>query len=161
MSNARRKLLLNALKLSDLTLMILAFMVAALAVLHQSRTLTITEFFSMRVKIQSFAIFSLLVFAWHLIFSLSGLYASRRLSNRRGEVVDVINVTSLGTFVMLLGAIVFHIKLVTAVFLAVFWLVSTCTTVVSRLLLRVILTAVRKRGRKLRDMVVVGTSGAV
>jgi|HubBroStandDraft_2_1064218.scaffolds.fasta_scaffold02533_1 exopolysaccharide biosynthesis polyprenyl glycosylphosphotransferase len=159
MSNARRKLLLNALKLSDLTLMILAFMVAALAVLHQSRTLTITEFFSMRVKIQNFAIFSLLVFAWHLIFSLSGLYASRRLSNRRGEVVDVIKVTSLGTFVILLGAIVFHIKLVTAVFLAVFWLVSTCTTVVSRLLLRVILTAVRKRGRNLRDMVIVGTNG--
>ena len=72
----------------------------------------------MRVKIQNFAIFSLLVFAWHLIFSLSGLYASRRLSNRRGEIVDVIKATSLGTFVILLGAIVFHITLVTAVFLA-------------------------------------------
>ena len=76
--------------------MILAFMAAALAVLHQSRTVTITEFFSMRVKIQNFAIFSLLILVWHLIFSLSGLYASRRLSNRRGEVIDVIKATSLG-----------------------------------------------------------------
>ena len=36
---------------------------------------------------------------------------------------------------------------------------STCTTVSSRLLLRVILAAVRKRGRNLRDMVIVGTNG--
>jgi len=69
--------------------MTLAFLVAALAVLHQSSAVTIAEFFSMRVKIQNFAIFSLLGFAWHLIFSLSGLYTSRRLSNRRTEVLDV------------------------------------------------------------------------
>jgi exopolysaccharide biosynthesis polyprenyl glycosylphosphotransferase len=159
MSSARRKLLLNAFKLFDLGLMILTFMVAALAVLHQNSTVTITEFFAMRVKIQNFAIFALLVFAWRLIFSLSGLYVSRRLSNRRGEVVDVIKATSLGTFVILLGAIPFHIKLVTAVFLAVFWMVSTCTIVVGRLLLRVILAAVRKRGRNLRNIVIVGTNG--
>ena len=159
MSSARRKLLLTAFKLFDLGLMILAFMAAALAVLHQSRTLTITEFFSMRVKIQNFAIFSLLVFAWYLIFSLSGLYASRRLSSRRGEVIDVIKGTSLGTFVILLGAVVFHIHLVTALFLAVFWLVSTSTAVSSRLLLRGILAAVRKHGRNLRNVVIVGTNG--
>ena len=159
MRSARRKLLVNAFKLFDCGLMIFAFMVAALAVLHQSRTLTIEEFFSMRVKIQNFAIFSLLMFAWHLIFSLSGLYASRRLSNRRGEVIDVIKGSSLGTFVILLGSVVFHIRLVTALFLAVFWLVSTSIAVSSRLLLRVILAAVRKRGRNLRNMVIVGTNG--
>jgi len=158
MSSTRRKLLLYAFRLVDLSLMTLAFLVAALAVLHQSSAVTIAEFFSMRVKIQNFAIFSLLGFAWHLIFSLSGLYTSRRLSNRRTEVLDVLKVTSLGTFVILLGARVFHIKLVTAVFLAVFWLVSTCTTVVSRLLLRVILAAVRKRGRNLRNIIIVGTN---
>jgi exopolysaccharide biosynthesis polyprenyl glycosylphosphotransferase len=152
-------LLLNAFRLFDLGLMILAFMLAALSVLHQNRTVTITEFFSMRVKIQNFAIFALLVFAWHLIFSLSGLYVSRRFYNRRGEVIDVIKATSLGTFVILLGAIVFHITLVTAVFLALFWLVSTCTTVVSRILLRVFLAALRKRGRNLRNIVIVGTNG--
>ena len=159
MSSTRRKLLLNAFKLFDVGLMIFAFMAAALAVLQLNRTVTITEFFSMRVKIQNFAIFWLLVFAWHLIFSLSGLYTSRRLSNRRGEIGDLIKATSLGTFVILLGAIVFHITLVTAVFLALFWLVSTCLTVASRLLLRVILAAVRKRGRNLRNIVIVGTNG--
>jgi exopolysaccharide biosynthesis polyprenyl glycosylphosphotransferase len=156
--NARRKMLASVFKLFDLGLMIFAFMVAALAVLHQTGGVTMTEFFSMRVKIQNFAIFSLFILIWHLIFSLSGLYASRRLSDRRGEVIDVIKATSMGTFVVLLGAIVFHIVLETALFLAVFWLVSTCITVCSRLMLRVILTSARKRGRNLRDMIIVGTN---
>ena len=158
MSSARRKLLISIFRLFDLGLMILAFMTAALAVLHQSHTVAITEFFSMRVKIQNFAIFLLLGIAWHLIFSLSGLYESRRFSNRRGEVVDVIKVNSFGTFMILVGAIVFHIRLVTPVFLAVFWLTNTGATVASRLLLRFMLGTVRKRGHNLRNIVIVGTN---
>jgi exopolysaccharide biosynthesis polyprenyl glycosylphosphotransferase len=159
MGNARRKLALNAFKLFDLGLMVLAFVTAALAELRESGVFTVTEFFSMRVKIHNFLVFSLLLFAWHLIFRLSGLYASRRFANRRGEVGDSICATSLGTCVILFGAIVFHITLVTTVFLGVFWLVSTCATVTSRSLLRVILAFVRKRGRNLRNMVIVGTNG--
>jgi exopolysaccharide biosynthesis polyprenyl glycosylphosphotransferase len=159
MGNARRKLLLNAFMMFDLGLMILAFVVAGLAEVHQSGAVTITGFFSMRVKIQNFAIFSLFILAWHLIFSLSGLYASRRFSDRRGEVIDVVKAVSLGTFVILFGAIAFHLRMATPSFLLVFWLVSTCMTVSSRLLLRVILAFVRKRGRNLRDVIIVGTGG--
>ena len=62
MGNARRKLLLNTLKLFDLGLMILALIAAGLAVVHQSRDVTIVELFSMRVKIQNFAIIVLFFF---------------------------------------------------------------------------------------------------
>ena len=157
--NTRRKLLINASMLFDSGLMILAFVAAVLAVLHQNGSLTIVELFSMRVKIQNFAIFSLLMVTWHVIFKMSGLYASRRLSNRHGELADILKATSSGTFVMLLGTIVFHIQLVTLLFLAVFWLVSTSAIVSSRLLLRVVLAFVRKRGRNLRNLVIVGTNG--
>ncbi len=112
----------------------------------------------MRVKIQNFAIFLLLMIAWHLIFRLSGLYASRRLGDRRGEAIDVIKATSLGTLLMLAGATLFRITMVTPLFLAVFWVVSTGTAVSSRLTLRVILALLRKRGRNLRDIVIVGTN---
>src|SRR5947207_2801655 len=106
MTNARRKLLLNALKLFDLGLMISVFLLTALLVLHQqNRNVTAAEFFSMRVKIHNFAIFSVFLLIWHLIFSLLGLYASRRLSGRGREVVDVIKATSLGTCVILVGTI--------------------------------------------------------
>lgn len=156
--NARRRLLFNTFKLFDVVLMISAFMTAALGVLHQNRAVTITELFSMRIKVQNFVIFMIFVFVWHLIFSLLGLYASRRLSNRRDELMDVTRATSLGTFVILGGAIAFRIALATPLFLVVFWVVSTCTIASSRLVLRIILAFVRKRGRNLRDIVIVGTS---
>jgi exopolysaccharide biosynthesis polyprenyl glycosylphosphotransferase len=158
MNNTRRQLLLNAFRVFDVGLMFLAFMAGTLVTIHQSRSIDFTSFFSMRVKIQNFAIFSLFIFTWQLIFRMSGLYVSRRLADRRGEVLDVIKATSLGTFVILLGATVFRITMVTPLFLGVFWLVSTCTAVSSRLVLRVTLSALRKRGRNLRDIVIVGTN---
>jgi exopolysaccharide biosynthesis polyprenyl glycosylphosphotransferase len=96
--------------------------------------------------------------AWHLIFRFSGLYASRRLADRHREVIDVIKATSLGTFLMLAGASLFRIAMVTPLFLVVFWLASTFTAVTSRLALRVSLALLRKRGRNLRDIVIVGTN---
>jgi len=158
MNNTRRQLLLNAFMLFDLGLMVLAFMAGTLTIIHQSHSMDFTSFFSMRVKIQNFAIFLLLMIAWHLIFRLSGLYASRRLGDRRGEAIDVIKATSLGTLLMLAGATLFRITMVTPLFLAVFWVVSTGTAVSSRLTLRIILALLRKRGRNLRDIVIVGTN---
>jgi exopolysaccharide biosynthesis polyprenyl glycosylphosphotransferase len=157
MNNTRRQLLLNAYMLFDVGLMLLAFAAGALTII-EGRSMDFDSFFAMRVKVQNFAIFSLLILAWHLIFRWLGLYASHRLSKRRGEVVDVVKATSLGTFVILVGATLFHIRMMTPLFLGVFWLVSTGTAVCSRLALRAVLTLLRKRGRNLRDIVIVGTN---
>ena len=157
MNNTRRQLLLNAYMLFDVGLMLMAFMAGALTVQH-SRTMDFASFFEMRVKIQNFAIFFMLVVAWHILFRVSGLYASRRLADRHGETIDVMKATSLGTLVIFAGASVFHITMVTPLFLAVFWVVSTSTAVCSRLALRASLTLLRKRGRNLRDIVIVGTN---
>jgi len=155
--HTRRKLLLNAFKLFDLGLMILAFMTAALAVVQQDRTFTAAELLSTRVKIHNFAIFALFIFVWHLIFSLLGLYESRRLSSCRSEIVGVIKASSLAALVILISTVIFRIVLVTRLFVVVFWVVSMCTIVVSRLILRATLALVRKHGRNLRHVVIVGS----
>src|SRR5215471_14369917 len=156
--NARRILLLNTFKLFDLLVMVAAFIAAAFAVLHLNHTITVTRFFSIRIKIEHFLIFAVFIFSWHLILHLSGLYESRRLSQGRDELFDLVRATSLGTLVVFLGTVVFHIHLTTPFFLLVFWLASTCTLVSSRVLLRGLLAAVRKRGRNLRNIIIVGTS---
>ncbi len=149
---------MNGLKLFDLSLMIFAFLLAALVVLHHSHNVSATQFFSMRVKVQNFGIFSLFILLWHMIFCLSGLYASRRLSSRGREVIDVIMATSLGTSAMVAGAVVFRIQLLTPRFLIAFWVTSAAATITSRLALRVFLRFLRERGRNLREVVIVGTN---
>jgi exopolysaccharide biosynthesis polyprenyl glycosylphosphotransferase len=156
--NARRRMLVNLFKVFDLSLMLLAFLAAALAVLRHSHTFTIGEFFSMRIKIQNFFIFALFIFLWCLIFSLSGLYDSHRLSNRYDEVLDVIRATSLATCVIVAGSVFFPISLITPLFVVVFWCATTFTIASSRLVLQFMLAIVRKHGRNLRNIVIIGTS---
>jgi exopolysaccharide biosynthesis polyprenyl glycosylphosphotransferase len=157
MSNARRQILLNAFKLWDVFLMVGAYLTAAVAIRNHS--VTLEEFFSMRVKVQNFLIFLLFLAAWHLIFSLCNLYASRRLANRSGEIVDVLKATTLGALLILMGSLMFRVSIVTPRFIVVFWLVSTIAAVCSRYALRLVLGAIRKRGRNLRDVLIIGTNG--
>jgi len=157
-NNFRRQLLLNALKLFDVCLMVACFGLATLAVTESSQTGSLSEFLSLRVKISNFLIFGLFLLSWHVVFSSFGLYASHRLSRRRDEMVDILKAASLGTFIVLVAAVLFHIRMATPTFLVVFWVSTGLMTVGSRLLLRVFLGGVRTHGRNLRNMLIVGTN---
>jgi len=153
----RRKALLNALKLYDLVLMALSFGVATVVV-SKAAPVSLMQFLALRVKIENLVIFFGLLLAWHLIFSGFGVYASRRLSRKRDEILDIIKATSLGTAVLVAAKIIFQITLAQPVFLLVFWTAVTLSTVVSRLVLRLLLRRLRVHGRNLRFMLIVGTN---
>src|SRR5580704_16529356 len=149
--SARRKILTSVFKLFDLGLMVCAFAIATLTVLRESGGVAIRDLFSMRVTIENLVFFLVFMGAWHVIFALAGLYESRRFSGGYSESFDVIAATSLGTFLMALSSGTFQTKLTTPLFLIVFWVVSTYTTILSRLMLRGILAVVRKHGHNLRN----------
>jgi exopolysaccharide biosynthesis polyprenyl glycosylphosphotransferase len=153
----RRKLLLNLLKLFDLALMVIAFGFATLVVSHASLA-SLEEVLAIRVKIQNFVIFSGLLFCWHMIFSMCGMYASHRLSSRRDEILDLGKAISAGTVLIYLGHYVFHIALITPLFLVAFWAAGVLAAVISRMAMRLFLAQVRLHGRNLRDMLIVGTN---
>src|SRR5580704_5127525 len=138
---------MNSLKLFDLGLMLLSFAVATIAVSEASGAVTLEQFLAMRVKIANFVIFSGLVMVWHLMFSVFGIYASRRLSAWWEETGDIVKATTVGTLAILLGAAVFHIRMITVGFVAAFWATSTLSTMLSRVVLRYGLKQVRVRGR--------------
>jgi len=154
----RRKILLETFKLFDLLVMVFAFGLGALASYEQSGVDSFSDFLSMRIKIQNFALFLGFLIAWHIIFSLFGLYHSRRFSTRRGEAIDVIKATSIGSFLIYAASFLFNIRLVTPIFVAVFWVGSSAITILSRFMLRSVLEWFRLKGRNLRQMLIVGTN---
>ena len=83
MVNIRRQILLNAFKLFDMIIMVVAFGAATTPIV-ESHSIAFAEFFAMRVKVGNILIFMGLLLVWHLLFSACGLYASRRLSRRSG-----------------------------------------------------------------------------
>ena len=157
MGNVRRQFLLNTMKLFDLVLMMVSFGLAAVVV-SQKASVSLTEFLSLRVKVQNFVTFSLLLLAWHIIFSSFGMYSSRRLAGRWDELKDIVKATTLGTFLLFCSHFIFHISLIRPEFLGVFWLASTAGTILSRNMMRSVLRRLRLHGRNLRDMLIVGTN---
>jgi exopolysaccharide biosynthesis polyprenyl glycosylphosphotransferase len=112
----------------------------------------------MRVKMQNLLLFILLVVLWHLVFSAFGLYESKRFGDRRTEAIDVFKATLSGTLLMVVAAVWWHVRMVTPLFIVLFFAISSSVGIASRLLLRVFLKWVRKHGRNLREVVVVGTN---
>ena len=112
----------------------------------------------MRVKVGNFVLFALLLLAWRLVFSSFGLYSSKRLSPRWAEVLDIAKATTLGSAIIFVAAIFLRIQMVTPLFILLFWVASTLAGVGSRVLLRYMLGGIRRRGRNLREIVVVGTN---
>ena len=157
MGHFRRQVLLNSMKVFDVAAVMFAFGLAAIVV-SQRATVTFAEFFEMRVKIQNFVVFGVLLLVWHQIFVLFGMYASRRLSLRLDEIKDVLKATTAGTLVIIFVRLFVRMDLVTPEFLLIFWLTSSFVIVLARLLMRSLLYRARRHGRNLRDMLIVGTN---
>jgi exopolysaccharide biosynthesis polyprenyl glycosylphosphotransferase len=153
----RRQVLLNTMKLFDLAVMLFAFGLATVVV-SQRAAISLAEFLELRIKVQNFITFTILLIVWHQIFSIFGMYASRRLAGRWDEIVDILKATTLGTFVIFLSHLLVHVRLVTPEFLFIFWTTASATTIAGRLFMRELLRRARLRGRNLREMLVVGTN---
>jgi exopolysaccharide biosynthesis polyprenyl glycosylphosphotransferase len=158
MTSLRRRLLSEAAKLFDLAVMVCSFGLATVLAVHRTPAIPLAEFLSMRIKVENVAVFACFLLVWHLVFSSFGLYSTKRLSSRWAEVLDVAKATTLACAIVFAVAMLRRIQMVTPLFILTFWAASTIAGAASRLLLRSLLRGIRRRGRDLRQMVVVGTN---
>jgi exopolysaccharide biosynthesis polyprenyl glycosylphosphotransferase len=158
MNAAKRRFVLSGLKLFDISLLILSFGLATLLVAHGNQRVSLAEFLSVRVKLSNCIAFGSIVLAWHIIFWLCGLYESKRLSARHAELVDVLKATALSGALLAVLAASYRITMITPRFLVSFWLLSLFLLTLSRLVLRSLLASLRRHGRNLRYVLVLGTN---
>jgi len=158
MGASRRRLLLKLWKVIDLLIMSSVFVLAVLPVLDGGREVSFAEFLSMRIKVENFLLFSGLLGVWHILFVSSGVYQSQRLVSRREELTRVFAATSTAALCLGLLSVVFRIRMVTPIYLLVFWLLTVATVMASRLVLRFVLEGLRRRGRNIRYVLIVGTN---
>jgi exopolysaccharide biosynthesis polyprenyl glycosylphosphotransferase len=155
----RRQLLVKAYKLFDILVMSACFaLVSWLSYLSQNNLYSFDQFLSIRIKIQNFILFIVLIFLWQSVLNIFNLYKSHRLSKRWKEVFDVMKATLLGTFILYVVGIIFSISIINLSFISVFWITCAFVMIASRLLLRWSLHWARRRGRNLRHMLIIGTN---
>jgi len=157
MTSYRRKVLLNALKLFDLLLTMAMFLLATYIALPRRSAMSLEEFLSMRVKVENFVLFAVLLLMWHLVHAAFGLYNSRRMLSCLADVRDVIKASVAGTVLMGAAGFALHVRMFSVRFLFIFCVAACAASILSRILMRIMLQQARKHGRNLRNIVVVGT----
>ncbi len=158
MEEARRRFLLGTLKLFDVCLVLVSFGLAMILVASETRTISLAGFFLVRIALGNFLVLLGLLLGWHILFSMFGLYESKRFSSSRPEVLDLLKASSCGTIGLWLAASLFRIRIVRPGFLLAFWCFLSLLLVTGRVILRYVLKRVRVRGRNLRFMLILGTN---
>ena len=155
---AGRKVFTTGFKLFDLLLMTISFALSTLPQYHRVGRFTLAEFFELRVKLGNLVLFASFLLIWSLLFNVFGLYGSKRLANRWDEIWDITRATTLGTVVIAVFGLMFRIWVVNRIFLALFWVLTTTSVILTRTLIREILAYARRHGKNLRNMLVIGTN---
>lgn len=158
MNEARRRFLLLSLKSVDLGLLVLSFALATIFIAHSDASVSLPDFLSMRVKLSNCVTSLVLLIVWHGLFSLCGLYRSRRLSSMLADAIDITKASALSTACLGFAAIVFSISMVKVPLLFLFFSFTLFFVFASRVFLKGVLSRARRRGRNLRYVLILGTN---
>jgi exopolysaccharide biosynthesis polyprenyl glycosylphosphotransferase len=153
-----RGIVFKALRVSDIGLIMLSFGLAAVLHMNTAKWTTITGFFASKVSLTHCVLFAIAMLLCHAIFSLSGLYQSKRMSTKSSEAVDVLCAMTFSTASLWSVGRLFYVLVITPYFLLTFWAVGSALVIASRMLLRSILSEVRRRGRNLHHLLVLGSN---
>lgn len=142
----------------DLISMTFSFIIAASCVISEVDGVPFIQFFSMRISILNFIKIMGFTLIWYIVLELSGTYYVRRLTQKKNAIYNIITITSLGSFLLLIFSVICQIHLVTPLFLVVFWLMTTALAILSRMLVRFISRKSWVSGVNLHNVVIVGTN---
>jgi exopolysaccharide biosynthesis polyprenyl glycosylphosphotransferase len=157
MNTFKRQFLLDLFKIFDLVMCLVAF-IAAMLISHLSLSVRGAEgLIAMRFGILNFAGMLVLIGVWHLIFRQVGLYESRRISTIRREFGDLFWGVMLCSAAFLIADFFFPMKFFNNRFVPVFGAVLFIILAASRIVLRLTLRELRKRGSNLRNVLIAGT----
>jgi exopolysaccharide biosynthesis polyprenyl glycosylphosphotransferase len=158
MTPVRRKLLLEALKLFDLVMMAFLFLLAAWISTYHIKRLPFSQVLTIRISISNMCFFLGFLLSWHMIFSFLKMYHSKRLSSLQEDIPQIIKATTFGVIVLSTAAVLFNIRLITPYFILAFWVTTTVGSIASRLALKYVMEKIRKHGRNLRTVLIIGTN---
>ena len=154
-----RNYLMAGYKLYNLAVMTSAFLLATLMTYPQISSESLESFLMMRLEVRNFPILLLLLAVWHMIFTAFHVYHSRRFESRwLNEIIDILKATTVGALAVGGLGLFFQMEVLTPHFLAIFWMTATLVAIASRLTIHHTLKGVRRLGRNLNYVLIVGTN---
>jgi exopolysaccharide biosynthesis polyprenyl glycosylphosphotransferase len=158
MSKFRREVFVYSFQLVDVVLLVLSFSAATLPVLFTEGLQSFAAFLALKIKLQNFVAFVVLVWLWRLVFAMLNLYGSKRHASRRAEATDVLKATSICTLILLSFSLILRFRMVDLRFIEIFWVCSTFLIAGTRISVRTWLRHIRAKGQNYRNMLIIGSN---
>jgi FlaA1/EpsC-like NDP-sugar epimerase len=147
---------MKATRLFDLVIVSLTFL-AALALTSSSLTWpSLAQVLVIRVKVANLFLFVGYIALCSAILLACGVYRSHRLSRWGQRLYEIFLAVTLLTGVLWLLRWPLALEFAKDVFLLLFWLMTLCALVLSHEIARQILYLARRRGRNLRNIIIIG-----
>lgn len=153
-----RRVSIQIVKFFDIASVVFSFVLAAAVVAHLQDRVPISAFLSMRAKILNFVLFLFILSAYHVVFCIFGLYRSRRMSTLAAELLDIFKANLCGAVCLVAIGFACSIKMLTPLFLFLFFGGTAAILTESRIILRKVLARLRLQGKNLRYVLILGTN---
>ncbi len=144
--------------LVDIALLVVSFGVTALPATRSFNWATIAQFLGGKISLSSFVLFAIALLVCHAIFSSCNLYESKRLSTKGAEAIDILRAVTICTLFLWWAGKLLSIVHPRSDVLVAFWAIACSLIIATRVLVRYLLTGVRKRGRNVHHILVLGTN---
>lgn len=155
MTSPQRQLLVNVLSLADIILLATALYVS---VFERHLLVPFSVLEREKVQVHTIAALVVLLLVWKVSFSLMGFYRSKRLAPALSQIPNLLKGAAAAAIGLAVVSFVLRVHTVTFAVLLRFLPLAACMLIAERLVMRQTLKALRRRGRNLRQVVVVGTN---
>lgn len=149
---------LRVLMAIDICLLMASFGLAAFLSTNANKWTAFANFLASRISLLSCVLFASAILLGHGVLVMCNLYESKRMSTKSAEGLDILRAMTFLTSCLWCGSSVFHLSDKTTYFLLAFWSIGTLAIITTRLLLRTVLVGIRKRGRDLHHVLILGTN---
>ncbi|HYM10507.1 MAG TPA: sugar transferase [Bryobacterales bacterium] len=156
MHQLRRNILLEGLVLFDMLAVAASLALGLFLSATRVHHAMFADFLSMRISLRNVLVVAAFLAASQAILRHCGLYRSRRLGPRRGLYIEIAQAVSLAALLLGALAVMFRIGAFDRSCLAVFWLAAAAGLAASRAALYRCLKILRRGGRNLRHIVIIG-----
>ncbi len=155
----RRNILLKMMQIGDLLLIGMAFLIVTwLSYAPDNSLLVFEEFLALRIKIENILAVLVMLGIWHLICASLNLYESKRLTTIIQEITHILKATSLVVLTTACMALLLKIEMISTPFILLFFALATLLLCLGRISTRIALAWIRRKGRNLRNVIIVGTN---
>jgi len=154
----RKKLLAQGTRILDILVMVFSFL-GAIYLNTPGLTWSILRgFMRLNISLHDLTALILMMLIWNRIFAYFGLYEIRRLGSRFREWLDIVKAVTVGVLSFAAVSYLFADRKLDHWIFVDFWAGCSLLSVLSRTAVRQGLVWLRRSGRNLRDIVIVGSN---